>query len=263
MNEDGIRNSEPMKAGASSEMAAERVVVAEAAPTPTKKKGVNGMLVGLILCLVLAIGGVGFGVWAMMDGNTRVDELNNRIDILQAKNSEYMENLAELCDDGNENDGDGEESFDDEKNDDDGGESVISDSTNGDGYIYIEEWGLKIKIPENLKIISYKYGFDGEHTEFVIWGVDCSATWGCQYFPDFANSDKNEYGIGNIVRYYKNEELSEQSAPTLLFSDDKYNYYGYHPQAIWSSSEWEIGWESDSTKLIWYILKNPDNYSAI
>ncbi len=37
------------------------------------KKKPNGMLYGLILAIILALGGVGFGVWAMMDGNNRVE----------------------------------------------------------------------------------------------------------------------------------------------------------------------------------------------
>ena len=44
-----------------------------------KKKGGNGMLIGMILCAILAIGGIGFGVWAMMDGNSQVAEKDKQI----------------------------------------------------------------------------------------------------------------------------------------------------------------------------------------
>ena len=34
------------------------------------KKNSKGMLVGLTLCLILAAGGIGFGVWAMTNGDS-------------------------------------------------------------------------------------------------------------------------------------------------------------------------------------------------
>ena len=56
-----------------------------------EKKGGKGMLIGLILCLLLATGGIGFGVWAMMDRSTTKDNLNAQIVSLKAQNSELLE----------------------------------------------------------------------------------------------------------------------------------------------------------------------------
>ena len=58
----------------------------------TPKKS-NGMLIGLILCIFLAIGGIGFGVWMMMDGNTQKEQLNSQIATLRGQVSELQEKL--------------------------------------------------------------------------------------------------------------------------------------------------------------------------
>ena len=62
------------------------------------KKKSNGMLYGMILCAVLAVCGIGFGVWAMMDGNNQVvkkDEqiasLNKQINELETKTTTIYE----------------------------------------------------------------------------------------------------------------------------------------------------------------------------
>ncbi len=45
--------------------------------TVMPKKKSSGMLFGLIIMTILALGGVGFGVWAMMDGDSRVEAAKN------------------------------------------------------------------------------------------------------------------------------------------------------------------------------------------
>ena len=59
-----------------------------------KKKGGNGMLYGMILCAILAVGGIGFGVWAMMDGNSQVAKKDEQISTLKKHNSELQEQLS-------------------------------------------------------------------------------------------------------------------------------------------------------------------------
>lgn len=68
-----------------------------------KKKSGKGMLYGLILCLILAVGGIGFGVWAMMDGNSQIAKKDESIKDLKQQNSKLLEQLsdAEAIDDQN------------------------------------------------------------------------------------------------------------------------------------------------------------------
>ena len=56
----------------------------------------NGMLIGLVLCLILAIGGIGFGVWAMMDGNTKRENYDKQIADLKKQNSELLGKIEEI-----------------------------------------------------------------------------------------------------------------------------------------------------------------------
>ena len=63
-----------------------------------KPKKNNGMIYGMILLAILAIGGIGFGVWAMMDGNAQKDALNSQISALKAQNNELSNKVTELED---------------------------------------------------------------------------------------------------------------------------------------------------------------------
>ena len=53
-----------------------------------KPKRNTGMILGMVLLGILAVGGIAFGVWEMMDGNKRVDDLNNQISTKKTQNSE-------------------------------------------------------------------------------------------------------------------------------------------------------------------------------
>lgn len=64
--------------------------------TTEKKKGGNGMLIGMILAIILAVGGIGFGVWAMMDGNNQKAQLNQQIDTLKQQKSALEKQVEEL-----------------------------------------------------------------------------------------------------------------------------------------------------------------------
>lgn len=55
----------------------------------------NGMLIGMIILAILAVGGVGFGVWAMMDGNAKVEKKDAQITELNKQVSELNDKLAE------------------------------------------------------------------------------------------------------------------------------------------------------------------------
>lgn len=62
--------------------------------TNNKKKG-QWMLPTMIICLVLGLGGVGFGIWALLNSNTRVSELNTEVNSLRSQNEELtVENQA-------------------------------------------------------------------------------------------------------------------------------------------------------------------------
>ena len=162
-------NNGPMGAArAPEQMVAEQVTVAEMGPAPAMpeapKKKSNGMLIGLILCIVLAIGGIGFGVWMMMDSNTQKDSLNKQISDLRKQNNDLLEQV------GNNNTT----------------INIDTDDSNVDtaDYIYVGEWGVKIKIPEGLSTVSYRFSNEAGFTRVVVWGVDCANGAGSYLSPE-------------------------------------------------------------------------------
>ena len=56
----------------------------------------KGMLYGMILCAILAIGGIGFGVWAMVDGNSRKNSCEEQISTLKSRISELIQQNTDL-----------------------------------------------------------------------------------------------------------------------------------------------------------------------
>ena len=61
-------------------------------PASGKKKG-KGMVLGMICLGLLAVGGIGFGVWAMLDGNSQKESLNSQISDLKQQNNELLDQM--------------------------------------------------------------------------------------------------------------------------------------------------------------------------
>lgn len=68
----------------------------------TPKKSNKGMILGMVFLAILAIAGIGFGVWTMLDSNTQKEQLNSQITTLKAQNNELLDKLAETESEGTE-----------------------------------------------------------------------------------------------------------------------------------------------------------------
>lgn len=133
------------------------------------KKSGKGMILGLVLCAFLAVGGIGFGAWAMMDGNGQKEQLNTQINALKQQNSELMSKLS-----------------DDE-------ESIIDDNINENGVNPI----IQNQDPEIL-----------DHVSFVSVGnpririaLDKGDLFGCSFESDEDRDggwDTKECSLGDI-----------------------------------------------------------------
>ena len=144
-----------------------------------------------------------------------------------------------------------------------------------DEYIYVNDWGLKIKIPDGLKNVDYKFRqIDNNISSLSVVGVANSE----QMF-DFADFEKNSVGLGNVHRapedYYSDAIASDDSVREcgfdsgLVFNSNGYNYCFSGPQVLYTADYANINdatlieLEIDSTNLIREMLANPDNYSKI
>ena len=204
----------------------------------------TGWILAIVFLLIVAAGGVGFGVWAMMDGNAQKDVLNSQISALKQQNSELQDKLGN------------------------GGDTIINIDADGNevntaDYIYVGEWGLKIKIPENLEDINYVYLGDGYAGLCTTVGVSAAIAKNGSGVPSFVKSsvESNSY-LGYIQRCPLDVEYEYYSS-TVSVEDDEFRYYYNHPQDVYSIDEAEKSWETESVDLIQSMLTNMENYSKI
>ena len=61
-----------------------------------KPKKNMGVILTIVLLALLAAGGIGFGVWAMMDGNSQVAKKDEQISALKKQNSELQDKVTEM-----------------------------------------------------------------------------------------------------------------------------------------------------------------------
>lgn len=221
--------------------------VAEVEPVvseePKKKAKVN--FVVCIVCLALmAIAGVAFGAYAMIAKDRAVAEASENCG---------GERPAPVP--GNEPEETPEDLLDETKP-----EKSAQGISNPEDYIIIGEWGVKIKIPDNLISVSYRYNVGAGYTSLEVLGVKR----GGQYFPEFANPTMNSSSLGIVWRTNedtRNSEMGEGEAPVLKL--DGYNYFYAHPQDVYSTDEDEKQWEVESVELIQEMLDAPSSYSRI
>lgn len=194
----------------------------------------------IALLVLLVAGGIGCGMWLGAFSRGMKDE--EEMMTLRAQLARYNQSQDMVDDDEGEK-----------------GENTAN-------YIYVGEWGLKIKVPEELNYISYgfiQYYNDEMQVNNTSLGV--FGTVG-DVLLDFTNPNKNNTPLGSLTRILKDgngnvEECTVGS--TLVFSDNDYRYCFSRPVVVYSVVESEQALESESSKVIWEMLQNKENYSKI
>ncbi len=201
-----------------------------------KQKSGNDLKIAMAIVCILAVCGIGFGVYGMMQSFQKDSQISD----LKAQIKEDDGTITPI------------ETPEIETATDKGTTITTTDPTmsieNTKDYIYIGEWGVKIKIPENLKGISYIYN---NHSRLSLC-VNGIANGG-QYAPDFADIHKNTDGLGCIAQYFNNE-LTEEQKQAASFSNGEFSLVYSHPQAVYSIDKDEQNWEVDSVDLIQEML---------
>lgn len=206
----------------------------------------TGWILTIILLLLIAAGGVGFGVWAWMDGNTQKDQLNSQISTLQQQNNELQDELTN------------------------GNNGTINISTEGQSvdtadYIYVGEWGIKIKIPENIKVTSYEIrDLESENSAGTALCVTGATDGHDGATPSFVSgTPENKFTDVLEVCLQKNtRSTSEEDGGFLYETIPVGQFYIVGPQAIMgngSDSDWEVE-SADALKL---MLEDENNRSSI
>ena len=219
--------------------------------TGNKQKSSNRLIITAVVACILAVCGIGFGIYGMMQSSQK----DNQISDLKVQVKDSNGNITTL------------EAEKIETTDENGTTVAIVDSPQLSAeelyhYIYIAQWGIKIALPTSLGGFSYRYYMMPRYTSLEVAGTDCSTQGQCQYAPEFSNLSKTNFSLGTINRFYKGTEPPVGSGQKV-FTIDNHDYYYVHPQAVYSIDSNEITWEVNTVNLIKEILTNPDNYSAI
>ena len=123
------------------------------------------------------------------------------------------------------------------------------------GYIYISEWNIKIKIPDNLDYVSYILNNINYHQSICF----NAAQKGVQYFPDFANIALNPGKMGCLTRIPTTEGEFD-AATGISFGEKVFTYkdysYFYTGSIDYSQDAANLGLEHTAAQYIHSMLKD-------
>lgn len=164
----------------------------------SKQKSGNGLKIATVIACIAAICGIGFGVYGMVQSSQK----DNQISDLKVQISE------QAMDGGQAEDG------------------TTKTDQKMEGYLYLDEFGIKIKIPDDTKVTSYAYSsgyYNLAHTDIKDFG-----TYEIWFAPkdldisiDYSLSTTQDYAI-RISRYLKNNYNCQASCGEEIFANDEY-----------------------------------------
>lgn len=206
-----------------------------------KQKGGKGWIIATAIVSVVAICGIGFGIYGVMQGLQKDSQISD----LEAKINDKDEAVTTI--------GIPET------------EAIMKDDTKK--YIYIGEWGLKFKIPSELHQVEYKIRNARNNKDIGgIW----SGMAGTSSLLVFGLLDENSYDDSDykfstyspctsaaIVRVPKSQGVSE-SAFSIGDYDFVFEGWQYPCVDVQGNSK-----PNQTGEIIRNALTNPDNYSAI
>ncbi len=223
-----------------------------------KSGGKTGWILTMILLLLIAAGGVGFGVWAYMDGNTQKDQLNSQISTLQQQNNDLQEQIEEMAAKNNTTGSAGDNA---------NMEGDTFASMEESDFIVLDEWGVKIRIGTPFVYVakSMKEDCDGSTCSIRITALTEEMKEIVDKYPDLGVED-----IVHDLAIVKTKESELERYPgemiKPIFNDGEYNYFVLVPSGLSLSSELSIDESSLITKAFDAFVEKvntAENYSKI
>ena len=210
-----------------------------------KTKMSKKQVIGLVVLSLIALGGVLFGIYGMNSQNDQIANLKVQVSNAENNKAAKLETEDVAIVDSDEN------------------TTKIIDGTDGvaidaSEYFYIGEWGLKVKVPEELIITKYRYANDAgnrDNSSLCIMGYSKKDG---QEFPDFTNVDDYLTCISRGPNGFSPYGV-------LILSDNKYDYLFNNAQTYYSKGgdDEELQWEKESRELMSKVFGSQGNYSAI
>lgn len=193
--------------------------------TPSKQNNTNLALIMIVVLAILAIGGIAFGTITFISNAQEIAKLNDTI----VEQETALQNNTTLA---------------------------KTDDNNTSSYIYIGEWGIKIKIPEELSWVGYDFTPSDKTSSIAVYG----AKGQFDTRPEFLNVIDPGSGYGFITR----APLGYGSVGGLkVFSNGGYDYYYTILQKAITDNAEQAELESASKALVETMLTTVDNYSPI
>jgi len=219
--------------------------------TDTGRKD-KGLVAGIIICSVLAIGGIGFGVYAMMASNsksseisdlkTQVTDRDNTITTLEAQNAEKEnETLASVADSTKPK----------------GGPYIE------DGYFFVPKWNAKYKLSDSLT--NYGYAVDQKHQgdSYGDYVVGLTAISKSNYIKSPQASYYNDIFSCSVVTVRAMED-SKKGAWGNMKPDVKFNGLNFVIHDLWRNQNCNGAYEQYAptgtvANQLKAILSKPEN----
>lgn len=226
--------------------------------------------------IIFGLIGMVFGIVSSVDNNNKTEKvkyLQSRIDKLEAS-IHKTENARNNYDD---YDDDEEES--EEIETETGTEAevsankpetkpkypIITVADRTSNYIYVSEWGIKIKLPDNLDAMNYRFSpqtYDEEQGytsgSLCIGGVK---DLGDREIPSFWEYKGGCVTAGKGTDEEKGHWIGRRSQAQVVV--DGLYFWVEGPNAMNTVYQDEEDWEYETSMLILETLRNPDNYSKI
>lgn len=201
-------------------------------PTPPSKK--SPVLV--IIMAIFMVVGLGAGIFGLVNTVSLNDKLNETTNTLSNKNA-IIAKLAETS---------GQEI--------NSPEDVPVYKPTKD-FIYLGSWDIKLKIPSDLSKVSYILNSNGDYHSSICFNA---LKTGIQYYPSFANPQKNLGGMGCLHRINNDEGDSDantgMSFGTKVYTFKDYSYFYTAPSKVFSTDEAEKALEATSVQIVKNML---------
>ncbi|MDO4747513.1 MAG: hypothetical protein Q4A70_04240 [Candidatus Saccharibacteria bacterium] len=200
-------------------------------PSKNKPKKNTGIILGVIFLILLAAGGAGFGTWAYLSGNQEKEQLNSRIEELKQQNDKLQEELDSTS-----------TTIDNDS----------TEATNTEEYVYVGKWGVKFKIPDQLKRV--KYSFYNEYHSGFKFETDslCVSGQSKEGIYRFNNTIDGAY-VCISRNYGAGAGVENENVPQYLIHPEG-EYFIQNPQAVISLDEESKAVELESLELIRSML---------
>lgn len=198
--------------------------------------------IALAVLAVLAVGGIGFGVFGMVQANGKSSEIASLKED-NAKKTEAINKIEENL---------GTEVIKvEEENGAEKVEIVEIATTSSDQYVYVGQWGIKLKIPDEIGSVQYTFNGYATNQAFCVSGQKKGAQSVSRFADLLGMLHESPGPMGCLTR--TTDKTGPTPSATRVYEDDNYSYVYAGPQALMGDS-WTKDEEVETVGLIKKML---------